>query len=171
MGLLDSMVGALAGAQGGGQGGHQGGQGGLGDLLGSVLGGGGAGGGGTQAALISAVLAMLSQNGSAAGGLGALVGKLQQGGLGDVVGSWVSSGQNLPVSGLQLQDALGPDLIGQLAGKLGLSPQDAGQQLSQWLPQAVDHLTPSGRLPSAEDLGPADSLGDIGSILGRFGQR
>ena len=167
MGLLDSVVGALAGAQGGGQRGR----GGLGDLLGGVLGGGAGGGGGTQAALISAVLAMLSQNGSAAGGLGALVGKLQQGGLGEVVGSWVSTGQNLPVSGHQLQGALGPDLIGQLAGQLGISPQDAGQQLSQWLPQAVDHLTPRGQLPTAEDLGSADGLGDIGSILGQFSQR
>lgn len=140
MGLLDSVVGALAGGQGGGA-------------------------GGGQAALISAVLSMLSQNGSAGGGLGALVEKFQQGGLGDVVGSWVSTGQNLPVSPNQLESVLGSDLIGQLAGKLGMSAGDASAQLAQFLPQAVDHLTPGGQLPEA------GGLGDIGAILGRFGQR
>ncbi|MBL8301711.1 MAG: DUF937 domain-containing protein [Ideonella sp.] len=138
MGLLDSVVGALAGGQG-------------------------SGGGGGQAALISAVLAMLSQNGSAGGGLGALVEKFQQGGLGDVVGSWISTGQNLPVSPNQLENVLGSDLLGQLAGQLGLSTGDASAQLAQWLPQAVDQLTPNGRLPEA------GGLGDIGAILGRFG--
>lgn len=138
MGLLDSVVGALAGGQGGGS-------------------------GGGQAALISAVLAMLSQNGSAGGGLGALVEKFQQGGLGDVVGSWVSTGQNLPVSPNQLEDVLGSDMLSQLAGQLGLSKGDASAQLSQWLPQAVDRLTPNGQLPEP------GGLGDIGAILGRFG--
>jgi uncharacterized protein YidB (DUF937 family) len=139
MGLLDSVVGALAGGQGGQ-------------------------GGGGQAALISAVLSMLSQNGSAGGGLGALVEKFQQGGLGDVVASWISTGQNLPVSPSQLEHVLGSDMLGQLAGKLGMSPGDASAQLSQWLPKAVDHLTPEGQLP------PAGGLGDLGALLSRFGQ-
>lgn len=172
MGLLDSVLGSLANGQLGG--GAAGGQGGLGGLLGQVLGnmggggGAGSGGGGGQAALIAAVLAMLSQNGSASGGLGALLEKFQQGGLGDVAGSWVSSGQNLPVSPNQVQDVLGADLLGQLAGQLGMNPQDASAQLSQWLPEVVDKLTPGGQLPPADELG---GFGDIGAILGRFGQR
>lgn len=143
MGLLDSVVGALAGGQGGGA------------------------GGGSQAALINAVLSVLAQSGSGGGGLGSLVEKFQQGGLGDVIGSWVSTGQNLPVSPTQLQDVLGSDMLGQLAGKLGMSPGDASSQLSQWLPQVVDQLTPEGKLPSSGEVG----LGDIGAILGRFAQR
>ena len=173
MGLLDSVLGSLANGQLGGRGaGQAGGQGGLGDLLGQVLGNAGGGsrglGGGGAAALIAAVLAMLSQNGSAAGGLGALLDKFRQGGLGDVAGSWVSPGQNLPVSPDQVQDVLGSDLLGQLASQLGMSPQDAGAQLSQWLPEVVDKLTPTGQVPPAEELG---GFGDIGAILGRFGQR
>jgi uncharacterized protein YidB (DUF937 family) len=179
MGLLDSVLGSLANGQLGGRGaGQAGGQGGLGDLLGQVLGNAGGGGGGRgglgglggggAAALIAAALAMLSQNGSAAGGLGALLDKFRQGGLGDVAGSWVSPGQNLPVSPDQVQDVLGSDLLGQLASQLGISPQDAGAQLSQWLPQVVDQLTPAGQVPTEADLG---GFGDIGAILGRFGQR
>ena len=170
MGLLESVLGSLAKGQLGGAVASSG-AGGLGGMLGQVLGnagGGGGAGGGGQAALIAAVLGMLSQNGSAGGGLGALLEKFQQGGLGDVAGSWVSTGQNLPVSPNQVQDVLGSDLLGQLAGQLGMNPQDASAQLSQWLPDVVDKLTPGGKLPAAEELG---GFGDIGSILGRFGQR
>src|SRR5262245_60975866 len=49
------------------------------------------------------------------GGLGGLVDKLQKGGLGNVVNSWVGPGQNQPVSPNQLGPALGPDIIKTLA--------------------------------------------------------
>lgn len=46
------------------------------------------------------------------GGVGNLINQLQQGGLGDVLNSWVSNQQsNLPVSGSDLQNALGSDAI------------------------------------------------------------
>ncbi len=145
MGLFDAVAGALGGAQGGG----------------------GAGGG--QAALVQALMALLSQGGGASGGLGALVQQFQRGGLGDVVASWVSTGQNLPISAEQLQQVLGSDLVGQIAGRFGLDPQQAGQHLAQVLPQVVDQLTPNGELPAAGQAGAGGlDLGDIGSLLGRF---
>jgi len=141
MGLLDSVIGALGGAQGGGQQGS-------GDML-------------------QAVIAMLAQQqggagGGGLGGLGGLVQQFQQGGLGDLVASWIGSGQNLPVSPTQLQDVLGNDMLAQLAQQLGLSQGEAAGQLSQMLPQVVDRLTPGGKLPDA------GGLGDIGSVLERF---
>ena len=45
------------------------------------------------------------------GGLGGLMDKLQNGGLGNLVNSWVGPGQNQPVSPHQLGPALGPDII------------------------------------------------------------
>ena len=55
------------------------------------------------------------------GGVGNLINQLQQGGLGDVLNSWVSNQQsNLPVSGSDLQNALGSDAISQVAQKFGL---------------------------------------------------
>ena len=42
------------------------------------------------------------------GGLGGLLNKLQQGGLGNVTNSWVGSGQNQPVSPGQVGSALAP---------------------------------------------------------------
>ena len=49
------------------------------------------------------------------GGLGGLVDKLQKGGLGNLVNSWVGPGQNQPVSPNQLGPVLGPDIIKTLA--------------------------------------------------------
>ena len=91
MGLLDSIVGALGQGQGGGGGGNA-------ALLNMVVGmlansGGGAAGAGAA--------------GGAGNGLGALVEQFTKGGLGDVVGSWVSTGQNLPVSPEQLGSVFG----------------------------------------------------------------
>jgi uncharacterized protein YidB (DUF937 family) len=86
------------------------------------------------------------------GGLGGLVDKLQKGGLGDVVNSWVGHGQNQPVSTNQLGPALGPDIIKTLAQRSGLSEEELIRQLSQALPGLVDKLTPHGRLPTLAEL-------------------
>jgi uncharacterized protein YidB (DUF937 family) len=86
------------------------------------------------------------------GGLGGLLNKLEQGGLGNVANSWVGSGQNQPVAPGQLGSALGPSIIKMLAQKSGLSEEEITQQLSQVLPGIVDKLTPSGRLPTTAEL-------------------
>ena len=85
------------------------------------------------------------------GGLGGLLNKLQQGGLGNVANSWVGSGQNQPVAPGQLGSALGPSIIKMLAQKSGLSEEEITKQLSQVLPGIVDKLTPNGKLPTAAE--------------------
>jgi uncharacterized protein YidB (DUF937 family) len=86
------------------------------------------------------------------GGLGGLFDKLPKGGLGNVVNSWVGSGQNQPMSHNQLGPALGPDIIKALAERSGLSEEELTKQLSQILPGVVDKLTPAGRLPTLAEL-------------------
>lgn len=86
------------------------------------------------------------------GGLAGLVQSLQQGGLGEVVNSWVSTGQNMPVSGQQLASALGGDQLQTIAAQLGVSPEQASGNLADLLPQVVDQLTPNGQLPEGGDL-------------------
>jgi len=132
MGLLDSVVGMLGASQGGQ--------------------------GGGNAALISAVVGMLS-NGSSAGGLGGLVQQFEQGGMGNVIGSWISSGQNLPISADQLSSVLGSGVLSGLAQQTGLSHGDLAGQLSQLLPQLIDQATPEGQMP-------AGGLGDLAGMLG-----
>ena len=86
------------------------------------------------------------------GGLGGLLNKLQQGGLGNVASSWVGCGQNQPVAPGQLGSALGPSIIKMLAQRSGLSEEEITKQLSQVLPGIVDKLTPNGKLPTAAEL-------------------
>ena len=93
-----------------------------------------------------------SDAGGVLGGLGGLVNKLQQGGLGDVVNSWVGSGQNQPVSPGQLGSALGPSILKTVSQVTGLSEDDLTKQLSQVLPGLVDKLTPNGKLPTVAEL-------------------
>lgn len=81
------------------------------------------------------------------GGLPGLVDKFQNGGFGDLISSWVSTGQNLPVSGDQLRSVLGDDKIRGIAEKLGLSGEDASNSLAELLPQVIDKLTPEGKIP------------------------
>lgn len=126
----------------------------LDSILGSVLGGGQNQNSG-HAALMNAVVQMIANRGSASGGLGGLVGALTQGGLGEVAKSWVGTGQNLPVSADQLQNALGgggSGLLSQLAQQAGLSQGDAASSLSQFLPGLVDKLTPDGQIPQQDTL-------------------
>jgi len=125
------------GGLGGGLGGALGGGGGLGDLLKGGLGGLLAGG---------AAGSVLS------GGLGDLLNQFQQKGHGDTVNSWVSNGPNKQIAPGDLASALGADQIDQLSSQSGLSRDELLKGLSQYLPDAVNHLTPDGRLPSESEL-------------------
>ncbi len=142
MGLLDSLIGAVAGGMSG------------------------QGRGGAQGALLNAVIALLANGpgrGGAGGGLGDLIGRFTRGGMGDVIGSWIGPGQNAPISGDQLSNVLGPDMISDLAAQLGVSNDEAAGQLSQVLPQVVDQLTPQGHAP-------ADGLGGMDDLLAQLSQ-
>jgi uncharacterized protein YidB (DUF937 family) len=98
-----------------------------------------------QNPLLQAIIGLLGQN-SSAGGLAGLVQGFQKNGLGDIVNSWVSTGQNLPITPAQIQQGLGSDFLSQLAGKAGVSPDAASTQLSSLLPDVVDKLTPNGKI-------------------------
>lgn len=104
---------------------------------------------------------------SAHGGLAGLLQQLQRSGLGDQLQSWISTGANLPVSGEQMSGALGGDLLAKLAGQAGVSQDEVGQQLSQILPQIIDHLSPKGELPSGGMAGANDVMGMLGGLLAR----
>ena len=86
------------------------------------------------------------------GGLEGIIRSFQQGGLGDVVNSWVANGRNLPVSGEQVGNVLGGSALHDLAAQLGVSPQQASGSLASVLPQLIDQLTPNGQLPQGGDL-------------------
>ena len=113
--------------------------------------------GGNSNPLLSGVLGMLQNH---EGGVGGLVQAFAQKGLGDVAASWVGKGENLPISGDQLQSVLGSDMVSGLASKFGIS-QD---QIAQMLPQVVDQLTPNGQV----EAGGFDASQAMGMLQGLF---
>jgi uncharacterized protein YidB (DUF937 family) len=125
MGLLDQIVKGLAG---------------------KFLGGGA----GTQNPLLDIALNLLSN--PQTGGLGGLVETFKNKGSGDIMSSWISTGQNLPISSDQIQQILGSDMIQQFAKKLGASNADVSGGLANLLPDLIDKLTPKGQLPEKNVL-------------------
>ena len=119
----------------------------LDDVAGKAVGAVG-GSGGEHSALVDGVLGLLSGGGQG-GGLQGLIQSFTQKGLGDIVSSWVGTGQNLPITGDQLKSGLGSDLIGQLASKVGVSPDVAASKLTEILPGLIDKLTPEGQVPDS----------------------
>ncbi len=101
---------------------------GLMDQLGQAV-GGMMGGQDGQNPLLQALTGLLGQN-SSLGGLAGLVQMFQKNGLGEIVNSWVGTGKNLPISAEQIKQGLGGDLLNQLAGKAGLSPDAASAQFA-----------------------------------------
>lgn len=134
MGILDSVLGGLLG----GQQAPSPVQG----ILGSILGGSGSAGGN-------------------AGGVGGLVQRFEQAGLGNIASSWVGNGPNQPVQPQQLEQVFGHDQVNQWAQQSGMSSSGLLGHLAQFLPHAVDHMTPGGQVPSGGGMfsGPGTSLG------------
>ncbi len=109
---------------------------------------------------IGAVIQMLQ---SQPGGVAGVAQKFEQAGLGGVVQSWMGGGANQAVSPGQVQDALGPGAVGQVAGQLGLPPGEAASHIAQFLPHILDHLSPNGQLPAG------GGAGELEGLLARFG--
>jgi len=117
-----------------------------------------------QGGLAGALGGLLANDG-AQGGLSGLIDKFNQAGLGEVIRSWIGSGQNLPISAEQLQAVLGSDTVRQIAAQLGVDPQQAAAQLAGLLPGLVDQLTPQGAVPE-QGLGTGgDLFGALGGLL------
>ncbi|MEU0786047.1 YidB family protein [Streptomyces sp. NPDC006173] len=129
-----------------------------GNDLGSLLGGGGHQSGSSNGGagnILGALLGALGGSGSGSGGgspLGGLMDMLTKSGLVDQAQSWVGNGENQAVSGQQIAEALPDETLQKVAEQNGVSPQQAADQIAQSLPQAVDRLTPSGRIPSGTSL-------------------
>jgi uncharacterized protein YidB (DUF937 family) len=136
----------------------------LGSILGQVLGGGQAQGGSNP---LVAVLGSMLSNDGAQGGLGGLVGKFQEAGLGNVVQSWIGSGENMPISADQITQVLGSDGLANIAQQLGLGNGEAAGQLSEMLPGLIDKLTPGGHAPEGGLGGLGDLAGMLGGLLKR----
>jgi uncharacterized protein YidB (DUF937 family) len=133
---------------------------GLGDLLGGLAGGGGgadlgellggltrSSGGRSMGSLMSALVPTLRD-----GGLQKVIGELEASGLGDRTASWLGRGANVPISGTEVQHAVGGATLTAIAGRLGVSESEAADDVAEALPQLVDGLSPEGTLPDEDEI-------------------
>lgn len=99
--------------------------------------------GGADNPMVQAAVSAIEQQ----GGIGALAQRFHEKGLGGVVQSWISTGQNQPVDGQQIQNVLGGGQLDALAERFGIPKETLSNGLAQVLPQVVDKMTPNGQVP------------------------
>jgi uncharacterized protein YidB (DUF937 family) len=95
--------------------------------------------------LMEQVLGLI--NNPETGGLDGLIDTFKSRGLGDAISSWISTGENQPVSGEQITNALGTETIRKIASTLGVSDAEVSRKLAALIPQVIDKLTPDGTVP------------------------
>jgi uncharacterized protein YidB (DUF937 family) len=117
--------------------------------------------GGIDNSVVTSIIGLI--NDPQSGGLMGLVEKISAGGLNEQVKSWVSTGQNLPVTGDQIQAALGSSVVQDIASKIGIDSNDITSNLARLLPVVIDKLTPNGEVSSDNTL--QTVLTGLGSFL------
>jgi uncharacterized protein YidB (DUF937 family) len=90
--------------------------------------------------------------GALGAGLKDLLDRFRQNGQDDKVQSWVSTGANKSIAPNELEQALGEERIQWLVEQTGMPREQLLDGLSGELPQAIDKLTPDGRLPTDEEI-------------------
>jgi uncharacterized protein YidB (DUF937 family) len=103
--------------------------------------------GGDMSKLMGSVEGILGQS----GGISKLVERFDAAGLGDKAKSWISTGDNEPVSGAEVKSAL-PDQVSKIAQETGKSEDEIAEGLAKVLPKAVDDVTPDGAIPDEAQL-------------------
>jgi uncharacterized protein YidB (DUF937 family) len=146
---------------------------GLMDSIKSLLGGGGKATGGATDDLMGAVTNFFSGQGaigSKLGGLSGILDKFNVAGMGDKVKSWMGQGDNEPLTGDEVEKALGADTIHEIAKESGGTDAEVKSGLAGMIPGLVDKLTPDGGLPGMDQIGGMLKNIDIGKFLGGFGK-
>jgi uncharacterized protein YidB (DUF937 family) len=90
--------------------------------------------------------------GALGAGLKDLLDRFRQNGQDDKVQSWVSTGDNKSIAPNEIEKALGEERIQWLVEQTGMPREQLLDGLSGELPQAIDKLTPDGRLPTDEEI-------------------
>lgn len=122
-------------------------------------------GGGTEDKSNDLLSSVMNLIGEQSGGLNGLINQFTSKGLGDVIGSWVGTGKNMPISGEQLKGALGEDTIQNIASKLGMDSNAVTSHLSNLLPEVVDKLTPDGKVPEGDII--SKGMDMLGGLFGK----
>lgn len=98
--------------------------------------------GGDKGTMVQVAMDLFNQN----GGLAGVLEKFKTGGFGEQADSWVSKGENLPITAEQITQVLGSSTINNIADKLGMDPDEISTKVAEYLPQVIDKMTPNGEV-------------------------
>lgn len=101
--------------------------------------------------LVSGFRGLLAGNGSLATGLTELLGRFTNPVQSAKAQTWVNTGPNGALAPGDLSEVLDSETLTELADKTGLTPTEILARLSQTIPDAVNRMTPHGRLPTPEE--------------------
>ncbi len=100
---------------------------------------------------------LLSQaSGGAAGpaisdGVQHLLDRFRQNGMGEKIESWISNNPNKPISPAEVEQGMGSDMVNWLMQETGMGKSELLSGLAKYLPEAVDKLTPNGKVPTPQE--------------------
>lgn len=102
------------------------------------------------------------------GGLNGLIQRFHDEGAGDIVSSWIGTGENQSIDPQTLTNVLGSDRVTELAEKFGMSSDQLSGLLSMVLPGVVDRATPDGQVPADGKVDANTLSGALGGLSGLF---
>lgn len=85
------------------------------------------------------------------GGMGAVMDKFRQKGMGGQAQSWMSTGENEPIDDQAVEQVVGQDELRQMAQRLGVPEEQVAQAFAEIMPEMVDKMTPQGQMPPEAD--------------------
>lgn len=99
-----------------------------------------------DASLFDSLKVSLFGDGGLGAGLKGMMDKFIGSGMGEQFKSWVSTGENLPVTAEQIGKVFEGSKLSEMAAKAGISVDTLKEKLAAHLPGLVDKLTPTGRM-------------------------
>ena len=133
-------------------------------LLDSIMGMLGKGGGKD---VMSQLATMLTGKGGDGMGLSRLLDQFKGAGMGDKAESWVGNGENQSLDPDEVEKAIGSERLAKMSKQTGESVGALKTDLSKMIPDAVNKLTPDGKMPSPGDLMNMVKGLDLGKLLGK----
>ena len=99
-----------------------------------------------QSHLVEAAMRLFNDH----GGLHGILDRFNDQGMAEEVTSWISVGENLPITAMQVQKAIGKPALNEIAHEFDLPAKEVADKLAKYLPIVVDRLTPNGKVPRTQ---------------------
>jgi len=117
--------------------------------------------------VMSQLATMLTGKGGDGMGLSRLLDQFKGAGMGDKAESWVSNGENQSLAPDEVEKAIGSERLAKMSKQTGESVGALKTDLSKMIPDAVNKLTPDGKMPNPGDLMNMVKGLDLGKLLGK----